>query len=198
MSEDNKLLETKDTDSVKQKLSESTDNMSISAADEINKYHQLYKDGILTEEEFNQKKAVLLSQQPEEITSQKKKTPSIRISKALIAGICVVAVILLAIFINMNTLSGSDKVAYDLMVKAAKNFKFPSTVKLVNGTVVEDTMFANISAENALGVRSTSCYFIGKEGYILESNSSACLGSDYDPLHIDKINKKLSKELKDY
>lgn len=179
----------------------SVKNNTFDEAGEIEKYHRLLKEGIITEEEFNAKKAEILSRD-----YSKMQTPSTTgemvkrtiLDKKVLYPLLAFIVLIIGFLVWNNTLFGNDKMAYDLMLKAAKKFNYPSTVRIESGTVVDDSMFANISAENGFGKRSTDCYWISSDGYVLEDTTSACLGSNFQkPLNTKKINKKLKAYFKE-
>jgi len=119
-----------------------------------------------------------------------------------IIAIALAAILLVVGFvvISQNTLTGDDKVAYEIMLEAANNFKNPSSVRLVSGTVGvdKDCLFAGVSATNGWGARSTSYYYISGSGWILEEDDATSLYKATDKLHIQKINKKLEKALGSY
>ena len=119
-----------------------------------------------------------------------------------IIAIALAAILLVVGFvvISQNTLTGDDKVAYEIMLEAANNFKNPSSVRLVSGTVgvEKDCLFAGVSATNGWGARSTSYYYIDGSGWILEEDNATSLYKATDKLHIQKINKKLEKALGSY
>lgn len=170
--------------------------------DELRRFHQLFKDGIITEAEFNKKKEEIMSGEYSKKATLKVNPgnntfKSVLENKRIIYPLVLIIICLAGYFVWTNTLFGNDKAAYDLLVKGAKHFNYPSTVRIESGTVVDDSMFANISAENGFGQRKTGCYWIGNDGYVLESTSSACLGSNYQkPLNAKKINKKLKEKYK--
>lgn len=118
-----------------------------------------------------------------------------------IIAIALAAILLVVGFvvISQNTLTGDDKVAYEMVLDAANNFKNPSSVRLVSGTVGvdKDCLFAGISATNGWGARSTSYYFI-MGGAILEEDNPTSMYKATDKLNIQKINKKLEKALGSY
>jgi len=119
-----------------------------------------------------------------------------------IGAVALAAAILIAVFAfsGGTTLKGDDKIAFDLVVNAAYNFKDPSSVRLVSGClgVDKDCMFAGISAVNGFGARTTEYYFITSDGYILEEESPPdSLYLITDEIDVKKINKALEKELKD-
>ena len=176
-------------------------NQALNGADEIAKYHELLQAGVITEEEFNKKKAEIMSGQYKRLSSQNSAQDTITSTlknKKIMIPLIIILISVIGVLIWSNVLFGNDKIAYDLMVKAANRFKYPSTVRIESGTVVDDSMFANISAENALGQRSTTCYWVSNDGYLLEDNSSACLGSSFQrALDTKKINKKLKAHFKD-
>ena len=56
----NKLLVTRQENTKNEKTDNVVNNIPLSAADEIKKFNQLYKEGIITKEQFDQKKKELL------------------------------------------------------------------------------------------------------------------------------------------
>ncbi len=102
-------------------------------------------------------------------------------------------------YVKNNVLFGDDKKAYDMIVEAADNFRNPSSVRLVSGTlgVDKDCLFVGISATNGFGARGTEYYFISDDGWILEEDSPASYYKDKDDLNIEKINKRLAATLGD-
>lgn len=121
-------------------------------------------------------------------------------TKRIIAiAVAVIVLIVGGIVINQNTLTGDDKIAYEIILDVANNFKNPSSVRLVSGTlgVDKDCIFAGISATNGWGARTTSYYFIS-DGFALEDDDPTALYKATDELNIQKINKKLEKTLGSY
>lgn len=109
-----------------------------------------------------------------------------------------IAVIIICVFIiASNTLTGDDKVAYDLIMTVADDFKNPSSVRLVSGTLSssKDYLFCGISAENGFGARSMSYYSIG-DGIIFREDSVYDIFKKKDGLNFEKINRALSNALK--
>jgi len=115
-----------------------------------------------------------------------------------IVCIVVIAAIIVAGFlvVNQNVLMGDDKIAYELVLDAADNFKDPSSVRLTGGTlgVDKDCLFCGISATNGYSARGTSYYFI-MDGSILEEEDPTSFYTNKDYFNIEKINKKLEKAL---
>lgn len=109
-----------------------------------------------------------------------------------IVGVLVIAGI---IFAYNNILFGDDKIAYDIVVNASSQFKDPSSVRLVSGTLSldKDYLFCGISAKNGFGARSTSYYSITPNGYIIENENPESIYKTRDELNIDKINKALDR-----
>ena len=117
--------------------------------------------------------------------------------KTILAVILAVIVLIGGIYINQNVLFGDDKIAYDLILEAADNFKNPESVRLSSGTlgVDKDCLFCGISATNGFGSRTTDYYFVSDAGWILEEDSATSLYKDTKKLNIAKINRKLEKAL---
>lgn len=121
--------------------------------------------------------------------------------KCIVIGISVIVLIVIGIIIvNNNTLSGDDKIAYEMIVEIAPKFKDPSSVRLVSGCVGidKDCLFCGLSGINGFGARTTSYYFI-EDGELMESDNVDLLSWLYkntDELNIEKINKKLEKTLR--
>lgn len=111
----------------------------------------------------------------------------------MVAG---VAIFLAFLIVNGNILIGDNKIAYDILVEAADNFKNPSSVRLVSGRLgtEKDCLFCGISAKNGFGSRTTEYYFV-KDGWILEEEKPLSFYKTKDELDIKKINKKLEKTL---
>ena len=109
-----------------------------------------------------------------------------------IVGVLVIAGI---IFAYNNILFGDDKIAYDIVVNASSQFKDPSSVRLVSGTLNEDQdyLFCGINAKNGFGARGTSYYSISLKGTIIEEENPGSLYTARDDLNIDKINKALDR-----
>jgi hypothetical protein len=119
-------------------------------------------------------------------------------SKQIILCVVIAALLIIGfVWGSQNILTGDDKVAYELILEAADNFKDPSSVRLSSGTVGvdKDCLFCGISATNSYGARSTSYYFV-MSTFVLEEDSPTSLYKATDKLNISKINKKLEKALK--
>ena len=134
------------------------------------------------------------------------------------AWICVVYVlVILAIVLGIkvaslgnNNLSGDDLAAYELIVEASYEFKNPSSVRLVSGTVFydeEDHEYSGwfaLSATNGYGGRTVGYYFVGYldgEIFALDleedgTSTSIRYAKTRDELDVDKINKALDKKWK--
>ena len=96
-------------------------------------------------------------------------------------------------------LSGNDKDAFDRIVAAAVDFKDPSSVRLVSGSFDEDDILCcAISATNSYGAREKSYYRVYSNGYCYETNYPDSIYNRTTALDIEKINKKLEKELSHY
>ena len=124
------------------------------------------------------------------------KNISAKAKKIIAISLAAILLLVVGIIISQNTLFGDDKIAYELVLNGAKKFKKPYSVRLTGGTlcVKKNCMFAGISAENGLGERNTSYYFITKD-YITKEDDPDPLYEVTNELNLKKINKKLEKEL---
>lgn len=140
-----------------------------------------------------------------------------KIRSVVIVSIVSIICVMLVIFICYNkstTLTGDDKIAYELIINASHNFKNPSSVKLVSGTVTDDGSAGSfvLSSTNGFGARTTGYYAITSSGYVLDlddeddimfkmldiSDSSMYLLRNSCE-HKDILNmKKINKALEDY
>lgn len=119
--------------------------------------------------------------------------------KQLTIGVVTIIVIIAAIsVINANTLSGEDKIAYNLTLEAAQNFKDPSSVRLVSAEVDGGNLYCKLSATNSYGARGTEYYKITSTGSITKITSSALMAmlDRGSSINIEKVNKALEKALK--
>ncbi len=119
------------------------------------------------------------------------------IDKGKVIGTCIVILVILTLVISFAVrLSGDDKKAFDLLVKAADDFKDPSSVRLVSGSFDKaGTLCCAISATNGFNARVTSYYNIYSDGTSIKIKYS---DSEYDTtksLNIKKINNKLKNKL---
>lgn len=158
--------------------------------EELSKYYQLMKEGIISQEEFESKKAKILSGEYRSTLDKSNSNPLKEVNKKyFIIGGCALACLLLFVFIHTSVLIGNDKKVYDLVKKYQYQFKDPSSVQLVTANYFvgekEDIVWARISAKNGFGNRTTSCYAI-TNSYIIESDY--CNDTN---VNIEKINKKL-------
>lgn len=121
----------------------------------------------------------------------KKKTITI-ITVAVLAIVAIMGFII----IRNNVLFGDDRIAYEMIMDVADNFKDPSSVRLVSGElgVDKDCMFCGISANNGWGNRTTSYYFI-MGGMIMKEDDPTSLYMGKDELNFEKINKNLERAL---
>ena len=120
----------------------------------------------------------------------------------MIAGICIIAIIVFAVAKN-NTLSANDKIALEFIEDFAYEFKDPSSVRLVSGTVdfPDDLpcLWCGLSATNGFGARTTSYYFFRTYGNGTVGVTESSYGltnpsfTEKDKLNIDLINKKLEQ-----
>lgn len=97
-------------------------------------------------------------------------------------------VVIGAFVANRYILWGNDKAAYDMMVACADNFKDPSSLRLVSGTISidKDYMWAVVNARNGFGAYSSGSYFISASGSIIETDADYCNGTDFN---VEKINR---------
>ena len=121
------------------------------------------------------------------------------ILKPIIIILVILAVFGSILYVNNNyVITGDDKLAYELILNVAHNFKNPSSVRLVSGTlgVDKDCIFCGISATNGFGARGTSYYYIDKKGYVIEEEDNIySFYKDTNKLNIKKINKFLARKL---
>ena len=123
------------------------------------------------------------------------------ITKKIIAiGITIIVFVLGVVIASQYTLTGDDKVAYDLIINVADRFKSPSSVRLASGClgVDKDCIFCGISGTNSYGGRIVNYYYISDNGYIYEEEDEEklYLYKITGELNTVKINKKLEKALK--
>ena len=141
------------------------------------------------------------------------KEKNIKQSWIIVVYILVILAVVLGIKIaslGNNNLSGDDLAAYELIVEASYDFKNPSSVRLVSGTVFYDEeakeycgWFA-LSATNGYGGRTVGYYFVGYldgEIFALDleedgDSTSIRYAKTRDELDVDKINKSLEKKWK--
>ena len=135
-----------------------------------------------------------------ENNSKPSKGISSKTKKILVIAAAAIVLVIVFVIIGQNTLTGDDKIAYEIVFNAAKNFKDPSSVRLVSGTVSSDknSMDAGISAKNGWGARATTYYFIMMDGDLLEIKNATDKYTATDKLNIPKINKKLEAAFKYY
>ena len=136
---------------------------------------------------------------PSPLTQTAPKVKKTKIVAVIVAAAAVLMIVIGAVYFKNNTLTGDDKVAYELVYQAATNFKNPSSVRLVSGTlgVEKDCLFCGISATNGFGARTSGYYFV-MGGYVLEEEDPTILFTDTSELNIELINKKLAKSLASY
>ena len=130
----------------------------------------------------------------------------------IIAYILIIALIIFSMSIDVENVGMTDDevAAYELIKEGAYDFKNPSSVRLVSGSVFYDEAdgeysgwFA-LSATNGYGATTVGYYFIGYldgEIFVLDleehgNSSSISLAKTRDELDVDKINKKLEKAWK--
>lgn len=115
-----------------------------------------------------------------------------RLSSKQIQIVAIVSIILFVVIgsfvANRYILWGNDKAAYDMMVSCADNFKDPSSLRLVSGTISNDKeyMWAVVKARNGFGAYSSESYFISANGSITETDADYCNGTDFN---VEKINR---------
>lgn len=191
---------------------------------ELLQLKELLDKGIITKEEFEEQKRKLLNQEslsksiedktetidnPDENKKQVNKESVInghkinlsKKQKIIIALVLVIALSFGYIAIDGPILTGDDRIAYELILDASKQFKSPSSVRVVSGTVLnakdskdgESCLWCGISAVNGFGARTTSYYYIAEDGTVMETDYSGALNKD---INVDLINKKLEKKLK--
>lgn len=108
------------------------------------------------------------------------------------------ALALAFILVNEFTLSGDDKIVFDIVVDAAREFDYPETIQLTGGrlSVDKDCLWATIEHDTYRGYRVEEEVFISDTGYVLKKWSEYC--SETDNFNIPKINKALKRYLKKY
>ena len=113
-----------------------------------------------------------------------------------LAALLVIGLVIGLIVAKSNTLSGDDKVAYELLMDVVDKFKDPSSVRIVSGRVGvdKDCLFCGISAVNGFGARNTRYYFI-MGGQIVTEDDPNYLYTETTKLNYDKINKALQKSV---
>lgn len=112
--------------------------------------------------------------------------------KICICAVAVIALIIGFFVIKNNVLIGNNRIAYELLVDAADNFKNPASVRLVSGTVSndKDCLYCCISATNGFGARTTAYYYV-EDGWADETETPLSFHKKTDELNIELINKKL-------
>lgn len=133
-------------------------------------------------------------------TREKLKGLSKTVKIIIVAGFIAIVAAVISIIVLSNILTGDDKVAYELLLEAADNFKNPSSVRIVSGSVGvdKDCLFCGISATNGFGNRTTSYCYISDEGWILEKEDASSFYKSTNDLNVNKINKKLEKTFGGY
>lgn len=86
-------------------------------------------------------------------------------------------------------LIGNDRRAYNILVKAADYFKYPSSVRIDSGEMYGDCLYCVIRAKNSYGFDRTETYFVTDDGYPLDDYNSRCYS---DKLNCGLINSALS------
>ena len=86
-------------------------------------------------------------------------------------------------------LTGDNKKAYDLLVKASDYFHYPSSVQIVSGEMSGNNLYCLIRAKNRMGYYRNDTYYIYSSGYPLESSSWSCYS---EKLNYDLINNALA------
>lgn len=119
-------------------------------------------------------------------------------SRKKYAYIAVAVLIAVLLFIHFFSppLFGDSKTAYDIIVESAPNFKNPSSIRLVSGTVSSDgtTLYCGLTAENSFGGSGTDYYWLfDGMAYSLSdiSETPSILEKATDALNIPAINRRL-------
>ena len=86
-------------------------------------------------------------------------------------------------------LFGSSKKAYDILLKARSDFKYPSSVQIVSGEMDGGYLYCIIRAKNGFGNYRSDSYRISEGGYITESSRSMCYTTG--KLNTEAINRAL-------
>ncbi len=109
--------------------------------------------------------------------------------------------------LSFGKLKGDDLAAYELITEVSYEFKNPSSLRLISGTVhydEEDKEYSGwfaISATNGFGATTVGYYFVSYldgEIYALDleeygTSSSISYAKERDELDVDKINKEIEK-----
>lgn len=138
-----------------------------------------------------------------------KKTKNIildhKVISIIIAAVLLFCVIGLPIILSKNSkLTGNDLKAYELIVKYSKDFKDPSSVRVISGYLGKDSYYFVLSAKNGFGARSTEACMIwtynGKEKLdIIDKTSSLYVKGLFEYttcFDADKVNAALDKKWK--
>lgn len=137
------------------------------------------------------------------------------ISAIVIAAVIVILCVVLSWKNNSNSndeLSKEDLAAYELIYDASYEFKSPSSVRVIAGTVyynekkVQWSGWFTLSAANSYGAKTVGYYYIGYldgEVYTLDlekygDSSSLSFAKSQKDLNFDKINEKLAKKWENY
>lgn len=195
---------------IKDNNSDFSSNNSIcsdnSVADEIRKYHKLYEDGVISEEEFNKKKESLLSKKDNKnefnVTQAIKSIDLKKMPKAVIVAIVSVVIVIGFVIIRMNSLSRGEKAVVDMVNAHINEFKDPASIRVESAhwySMFEDVTsgfgsddigvaWVTLSGKNSYGERVTGCYYFGGLSDMISSD--AC--NDFeDNVDVNKINRKL-------
>jgi len=86
-------------------------------------------------------------------------------------------------------LLGDNRRAYNIMVKAADYFKYPSSVQIASGEMFGDGLYCVIRAKNSYGNYRSDTYYVSSSGYPLDDYDSRCYS---DKLNCGLINNALA------
>ena len=86
-------------------------------------------------------------------------------------------------------LIGDNRKAYNIMVKAADYFKYPSSVQIASGEMFGVGLYCVIRAKNSYGNYRSDTYYVSSSGYPLDDYDSRCYS---DKLNCGLINSALA------
>ena len=118
-------------------------------------------------------------------------------TRATVLIIGVMICICSILFLRNNVLAGDNKIVYEIILNAADNFKDADSLRIESGSLglEKDCVFCGISTTNGLGSRTTSYFYVSKEGWVLAEDNPSNVFTNTDGLDFELINKKLAKAL---
>lgn len=114
----------------------------------------------------------------------------VKINRKIVIIVAVLLIAVLGVWISNNVLWGNDRIAYEIMVECADNFKDPSSLRIVVGRlgVENDCLFVRIRAKNGFGSYNTGDYFFSASGWVLEDDDIDSLLNNPN-INASKINR---------